>query len=70
MTYTVVVERTKTGWSAYLPDVPGCIATGATRREVEQGIREALEVHFQGMRQDGELVPDPGDYAIAVQDAA
>ena len=69
MTYTVVVERTRSGWSAYLPEVPGCIATGTTRPEVEDGIRSALELHFQGMREDGEQVPDAGSYAIMIRDA-
>lgn len=70
MTYTVVVERTTTGWSAFLPEVPGCIATGSTRSEVEDSIRVALELHFEGMREDGERVPDPDAYAIAIEDAA
>ncbi len=57
--YTVIYERGANNWSAYVPDLPGCIATGKTREETEQQIREAIEFHIEGMRQHGESVPDP-----------
>ena len=57
--YTVIYERGPENWSAYVPDLPGCIATGKTREEVEQRIREAIEFHIEGMRQHGEQVPEP-----------
>jgi predicted RNase H-like HicB family nuclease len=58
MKYLIVVEKTDTGFSAYSPDVPGCIATGATREEVERLPAEALEFHFEGMREEC-LEPPP-----------
>ena len=57
--YLVIYERGKRNWSAYVPDLPGCIATGKTRRRVEQMIREAIEFHVEGLRLRGEPVPEP-----------
>ena len=57
--YTVIYERGPNNWSAYVPDLPGCIATGKTRGELETLIREAIEFHIEGMRQHGESVPEP-----------
>jgi len=57
--YTVIYEGGKRNWSAYVPDLPGCIATGKTRQEVEQRIRGAIEFHIEGMRIRGEKVPEP-----------
>ena len=57
--YTVLFERGKRNWSAYVPDLPGCIATGKTRRDVERMIREAIEFHIEGMRLRGEPIPPP-----------
>jgi predicted RNase H-like HicB family nuclease len=57
--YTVIDEWGKRNWSAYVPDLPGCIATGKTRRQVEQQIREAIEFHIEGLVKRGELVPAP-----------
>ncbi len=53
MKYTVVIERAGENLSAYVPDLPGCIATGSTASEVEQLIREAITFHLEGLRQDG-----------------
>lgn len=58
----IVVEQTASGFSAYSPDVPGCTATGATREEVEQLMREAVAFHLDGMREDGLSVPAPQTY--------
>ena len=66
MDYTVIYEETPTGFSAYLPDLPGCVAAGATRREVERLIRSAVEMHLEGMREDGEAVPIPSTWADTV----
>jgi len=63
----IVVEQTASGCSAYSPDVPGCIATGATREEVEQFMREAIAFHLDGMREDGLSVPAPHTYATNVE---
>ena len=57
--YTVIYERGSENWSAYVPDLPGCIATGTTREEVEQQIREAIAFHLEGMRRHGEPIPEP-----------
>jgi predicted RNase H-like HicB family nuclease len=57
--YTVIYEWGKRNWSAYVPDLPGCIATGKTRQDVEQRIREAVEFHIEGLTARGEPVPPP-----------
>jgi len=57
--YLIIIEPTKTGFSAYSPDLPGCIATGATRQEVKDAMQEAIEFHIDGLRIEGELVPEP-----------
>lgn len=59
MRYAVVIEKSETGFSAYLPDLPGCVATGRTREEVRRNIREALKLHLEGMREDGRPQPEP-----------
>lgn len=70
MRVLVVVEQTESGFSAYSPDVAGCVATGATRQEVESRMREAIEFHLEGLRADGEVVPEPHAYATVVEVAA
>ena len=57
--YTVIYEPGAQNWSAYVPDLPGCIATGKTRKELEQRIRDAIEFHIEGLRLHGEPVPEP-----------
>ncbi len=57
MRYAVVIEKAESDYSAYVPDLPGCIATGATIEEAEQLIREAIEFHLQGLREDGLPIP-------------
>jgi predicted RNase H-like HicB family nuclease len=58
--FAIVVEKTPdSNYSAYVPDLPGCVSTGNTREEVECNIREAIEFHLEGMREDGEPVPEP-----------
>ncbi len=59
MKYLVIIERTGTGFSAYSPDLPGCVATGATRGEVESEMREAVEFHIEGLVEEGLPVPEP-----------
>ena len=54
----VVFEKAGSNYSAYSPDLPGCVATGATRREVEQNIREAIRLHVEGLEQDGTPLPE------------
>ena len=57
--YTVIYECGERNWSAYVPDLPGCIATGKTREQVEKQIREAIEFHIEGLRLRGDTVPKP-----------
>lgn len=57
--YLVVYEKTKTGYSAYVPDLPGCISTGRTKKDIERNIQEAIEFHIEGMILDGEKIPMP-----------
>ncbi len=61
--YLVIVEETKTGYSAFSPDLPGCVATGKTREEVEKAVRDAIEFHLDGLREDGEPIPSPHSYS-------
>jgi predicted RNase H-like HicB family nuclease len=57
--YAIVIEQGPHNFSAYVPDLPGCITTGRTVEEVELNIREAIELHLEGMREDGEPIPEP-----------
>ncbi len=59
MKYTVVIEKTPNNYAAYVPDLPGCVATAGTREELLDEIREAIEFHIEGMREDGESIPEP-----------
>jgi predicted RNase H-like HicB family nuclease len=59
MRYVMIIETGKKNYSAYLPDLPGCIATGKTLEEVRQRMREAIELHLAGMREDGLPIPKP-----------
>ena len=58
-TYTVFFEPTATGYSAHVPDLPGCVAAASTLEETRQLIREAIEFHIDGMRINGDVVPEP-----------
>ena len=57
--YLIIVEKTSTGFSAYSPDVPGCVAAAATRSEVEREMHDAIEFHIEGLRAAGEEIPQP-----------
>ena len=57
MRYAIVIEKAEGNYSAYVPDLPGCVATGATVEEVEGQIREAIEFHLDGLREDGTPIP-------------
>jgi predicted RNase H-like HicB family nuclease len=65
--YLVVVEETESGYSAYSPDVPGCVATGASRDEVETNMREAMAFHFEGLQEEGCAIPEPHSYPSYVR---
>lgn len=66
MKFLIVIEKAKRGFSAYSPDLPGCVATGATRRTVENAMRKAIEFHLDGLREDGERIPAPRSYSAYV----
>lgn len=59
MKYLVVIEKTRTGFSAYSPDLDGCVAVGTTREDVERNMREAIEIHLEGLREEGIETPTP-----------
>jgi predicted RNase H-like HicB family nuclease len=57
--YGIVIEKADGNYSAYAPDLPGCVATGATIEETEREMREAIRFHIEGLREDGQPVPEP-----------
>ena len=59
MRYAVVIERTPTGFSAYVPDLPGCVSVGRTREEMDRNIREAIELYLDELRETGAAIPVP-----------
>jgi predicted RNase H-like HicB family nuclease len=59
MRYVVLFEKTDTGYSAYVPDLPGCVAAGADKQETAELMRKAIEMHLAGMREDGDPIPEP-----------
>jgi predicted RNase H-like HicB family nuclease len=63
MRYAVVIEKTKGNYSAYVPDLPGCVATGESIAAVEQEIRDAIRFHIDGLKADGLPVPGPSSIA-------
>jgi predicted RNase H-like HicB family nuclease len=67
MKFTVIYEQGPTSWGAYVPDLPGVIAVGDSRDEVERLIREAVEFHLEGMREEGISVPPPSSFAGVVE---
>ena len=67
MRYAVVIEQAEGNLSAYVPDLPGCIATGATLDEVEAHIKDAIRLHLDGLRADGAAIPEPTSMADYVE---
>ena len=67
MKYTVVFEKAPNNWAAYVPDLPGCVSTGPTLEDVRRLIAEAIEFHIEGLRLDGEPVPEPTSVAELVE---
>ena len=70
MQYAVIIEKSETGFGAFVPDLPGCVAVGDTIEETEREIREAIEFHLDGMRQDGLEIPEPSSQVNYVDVAA
>ncbi len=70
MKYLIVVEKTETGFSAYSPDLLGCVATGATEEETEANMKEAIAFHVEGLKQEGFPVPQPSTKSAYIEVAA
>ena len=68
--YAVVFEKSPNNYAAYVPDLPGCVSTGATREEVERNIREAIAFHIEGLLIEGEPVPEPTSWTEVVEASA
>jgi predicted RNase H-like HicB family nuclease len=66
MQYLVIVEKGATSFGAYVPDLPGCIASGESRDEVLQLIRDAIEFHIEDLREDGRPIPEPSSFSAVV----
>jgi predicted RNase H-like HicB family nuclease len=60
----IVIEKSETGYSAYSPDLPGCVAAGKTAKEAERRMYEAVEMHIQGMLEDGTPIPEPSSSSV------
>ena len=70
MRYAVVIEKAVNNYSAYVPDLPGCVATGATVEETEHLLRETIELHLIGLREDGLPIPEPTSQIEYIEVAA
>lgn len=70
MRYAVVIERADSNYSAYVPDLPGCVATGSTIEEAEAEMREAIKFHIEGMKGDGLPIPKPSSAVEYIEVAA
>ena len=70
MRYAIVIEKAENNYAAYVPDLPGCVTTGATIEETEQQIREAIEFHIRGLREDGLPIPEPSSKVNYIDVAA
>jgi predicted RNase H-like HicB family nuclease len=60
--YAVIVEKTENNYSAYVPDLPGCVTTGKTLEEIEENMKEAIQFHLDGLREEGLPIPEPETY--------
>ena len=67
MKYLIIIEPTGTGFSAYSPDLPGCVSTGASREECQRNMHEAIAFHLDGLRQEGQAVPPPATSAAFIE---
>lgn len=70
MRYAIVIEKAEGNYSSYVPDLPGCVATGSSVEEVEAQIREAIQFHLEGLREDGVLIPSPSSQVEYIEIAA
>jgi predicted RNase H-like HicB family nuclease len=67
MRYAIVIEKSENGFGAYVPDLPGCIAVADSVAETEKLIKEAIEFHLEGMREDGQAIPEASSLAEYVE---
>jgi predicted RNase H-like HicB family nuclease len=67
MRFTVIYEKGPTSWGAYVPDLPGVVAVADSREEVERLIHEAIEMHLEGMREEGIQIPTPSSFAGVIE---
>jgi predicted RNase H-like HicB family nuclease len=67
MKYLVIIEETKTGYSAFSPDLPGCIAAGSSKEDVEKNMKEAIAIHLEGMSQEGLEVPKSHSFSTYLE---
>jgi len=65
--YLIVIEETETGYSAFSPDLDGCVAAGATKEEVEKRMREAIEFHLEGLKTEGLSIPQPHSFSAYLE---
>ena len=70
MRFAIVIEKGRSNCSAYVPDLPGCVATGSSLSETEERIRQAIELHLEGMQEDGTPIPEPVSEVVYVEVAA
>jgi predicted RNase H-like HicB family nuclease len=70
MRYAIVIEKAEGNFSAYVPDLPGCVATGSSIGEVEEQIREAIGYYLEGLREDGTAIPQPSSQVEYIEVAA
>ena len=70
MRYAIVIEKAEGNYSAYVPDLPDCVTTGSSVSEVEEQIREAIEFHLDGLREDGATIPQPSNQVEYIEVAA
>jgi len=70
MKYLVIIEETKTGYSAFSPDLPGCVATGSSKEEMEKNMKDAIAFHLDGMQQEGLEVPHPHSFSTYLEVSA
>lgn len=70
MKYLIVIEKSNTGYSAYSPDLPGCISTGKNIEETEQNMREAISFHLDGLKEEGYEIPEPTSRSSYIEIAA
>jgi predicted RNase H-like HicB family nuclease len=70
MKYLIIIEETETGYSAYSPDLPGCVSTGKTQEETEKNMKEAIDFHLEGLKLEGEPIPRPSAKSAYVEVAA